>query len=157
MRWKGSAAPEGKWLCPPKCHGSWFLEQETDDAVVLSIIHLPLQGHLHLPPFTHDLGGCPAVDHISELLILQHPVGFGQWGTGKKWTGRKLRLGNLFPWQKITAPVSWPSHTGCPPWDPITPSPAASHREAGKHLTDTGTKVWNHLLLLTNSPFITSP
>ena len=91
--------------CPPKCHWSRCLEQEADNEVVLDALHLSFRIHPALTSVCSRPRDWLAVDHIHGLPC--PPASSRLWprDTGKKSKGRRLRLGYVFPWWKIPAPV----------------------------------------------------
>lgn len=72
----------------------------------------------------------PVLDHINELPLPLASRRVWPVDTGKKSKERRLKLGYLFPWQKITVPVRWPFHTALSLGLASISSPTASHREA---------------------------
>lgn len=72
----------------------------------------------------------PVLDHINELPLPLASSRVWPVDTGKKSKERRLKLGYLFPWQKITVPVRWPFHTALSLGLVSISSPTFSQREA---------------------------
>jgi len=92
------------------CRWAWFLEQETDNAVVLDILHLLLQIH----PSTTSICSWPR-GHTCCGPHPQAPLTLASsriWPVGHREEIRrkKTEIRVFIPLMEVIAPVSWLSH-----------------------------------------------